>query len=338
MLSRITLFVLLLHFSILSRAQPEDPKNLEEAVRFLSSDAPQELKTKLRITTDDSLLFVVPPYSSQINYRVISNWFRPTKDSSAFLKYFLAKNISFHDHQLQITLIAFKRHLMTETYDPDLLFKKYAAIEKKWNTDYAMRYDLDTIQGVYIPKDLTDCIRHFDNKWSDSLKLIVKNKPEQKFVSDAHLAVGMWMRNYWWLWKGSRLSRYFNELGIDHPDDMSSIILTCYHRHLNSREFNITEQVSAHQQFWRVKTSPSPESYPEQARDFNIQSKTFFVNKKNQTDCIQIASKPETDTVWLYNYYKGWVQSTQDELEKIRKKGKTVRLLNRLYKRKKHKM
>ena len=60
----------------------------------------------------------------------------------------------------------------------------------------------------------------------------------------------MWMRNNWRLWGGSRLSKYFNELEINHPDDMSGIILVSYHRHINNKDIKLQEQIKYYQDYW----------------------------------------------------------------------------------------
>ena len=44
-----------------------------------------------------------------------------------------------------------------------------------------------------------------------------------------HLGLGMWIRNNWGLWGGSRLQKYFRDKGITHPDNMSAIILNFYY-------------------------------------------------------------------------------------------------------------
>jgi len=333
--TRLSLIVLIALSSVTSSAQVESPKNIVDAVKFLSIDAPDELKSKLISTNDDSLLYIIPPYSSIINYWVIAKWFRAIKDSSDIIKYFASKHIAFYDHQIQIMLLAFKQYLNHNSLDLEPVFKKYSDIETKWYLEYANRFSLDTIQGVYIPKDINECIVHFEKRWSDSLKLVVKKKQESKFVSDAHLAVGMWMRNNWWLWKGSRLSNYFNDLGVNHPDDMSSIILTCYHRYLNGKQFNIKAQVDRFKNYWRVVTPPSLEYFPEQAKNYRILDKSLFKNKMKMTDCIQIATNPSTDTIWLYNYHKGWVQSNWNEYYKLIKKKNVERYLDRIYRRRK---
>ena len=59
------------------------------------------------------------------------------------------------------------------------------------------------------------------------------------------------MRNDWGLWGGSPLARYFNRLGVFHPDDISGIILTSFWRHLNGRPIKLDEQVKHYQDYWK---------------------------------------------------------------------------------------
>ena len=68
----------------------------------------------------------------------------------------------------------------------------------------------DTIDSGYIPKDLEDCFVQIDSFWDDSMKTQVKNWSEDEFSANTHFGFGMWIRNNWGLWGGSRLSKYFS--------------------------------------------------------------------------------------------------------------------------------
>lgn len=109
----------------------------------------------------------------------------------------------------------------------------------------------DSIDGVYIPKDLFDTFNQINSIWPDSTKVKMKTLTEEKFLGNHHFGLGLWMRNNWGLWGGSRLSRYFNEKGIFHPDDMSGIILTSYHRHMNNLEIELEKQIKYYQHYWK---------------------------------------------------------------------------------------
>lgn len=112
------------------------------------------------------------------------------------------------------------------------------------------KYNTDSINGIYIPKDLNDCFNQIDGFWNDSIKNQVKSWSEEEFCANAHFGFGMWMRNNWGLWGGSRLQTYFNEKGIYHPDDMSGIILTSYYRYLKGDKIELKKQIKFYKTYW----------------------------------------------------------------------------------------
>lgn len=103
----------------------------------------------------------------------------------------------------------------------------------------------------YIPKNLKDAIEFLNCEWSESDKTEFKNKEEDDAVTELHFGTGMGIRNGWELWKGkNRISRFFKSKGITHPDDMSSIILTSFHRDLNDKPIDLKGQISVYQKYW----------------------------------------------------------------------------------------
>lgn len=93
---------------------------------------------------------------------------------------------------------------------------------------------VDTVPQIYIPQDLPDCIRQLDSMLSAEDKDYIRTEG----AAAVHFSLGMWMRNNWGLWGGSRLQTYFLNNGIQHPDDMSGVILDCYVKHLRGEEMN----------------------------------------------------------------------------------------------------
>lgn len=120
----------------------------------------------------------------------------------------------------------------------------YAQDTSQTDTTYS-----DSIGGIYIPYDLNDCFKQIDGFWTDSVKTEIKNMNEAEFTINAHFSFGMWIRNNWGLWSGSRLSKYFADLGIFHPDDMSDIILTSYYRYLTGQEIQLEEQIDFYKDY-----------------------------------------------------------------------------------------
>lgn len=63
------------------------------------------------------------------------------------------------------------------------------------------------------------------------------------FSSKAHFQLGMWLRNNWGLWSCSRLRMYFAQRKIDHPDDMSGMILDYYYQHLTGNPTTLNKLI-----------------------------------------------------------------------------------------------
>lgn len=53
------------------------------------------------------------------------------------------------------------------------------------------------------------------------------------------------------LWFESPLSNWFAEKGIYHADDMSSIILTSWHRRFKGENIRLDEQIEHYQNWWK---------------------------------------------------------------------------------------
>lgn len=101
--------------------------------------------------------------------------------------------------------------------------------------DSTERLTLDSINGIYIPKDLEDCFVQLDTLLSAEDKEVIKKLERSGETIRFHHGLGMWLRNNWGLWTGSRLQKYFMDKGFRQPDDMSALILGYYYDWLNGR-------------------------------------------------------------------------------------------------------
>jgi hypothetical protein len=102
----------------------------------------------------------------------------------------------------------------------------------------------------YIPSDLNDAIQRLDFLLDTKSKDNYKGMVESKAVKYVNLgSLGMTIRNDWRLWKKSRLFFYFDSLGINYPMEMTNIIFTSYHRHLNNKPIDLDRQIIAIKDF-----------------------------------------------------------------------------------------
>lgn len=105
-----------------------------------------------------------------------------------------------------------------------------------------------------IPKNLNECFDVLNEIFneSESDKNWFKTSEEDDATTSLHHGLGMWIRNEWELWKKeSDMYNYFNKMGLWHADDMSSVILTSYHRFINGKELELKEQINHHLDYWK---------------------------------------------------------------------------------------
>ncbi len=95
-----------------------------------------------------------------------------------------------------------------------------------------------------LPLDLNESISYFEKKWTLEEKRSYKEKDEAVAVSEFQATTGMWIRNNWLRGKKDTiLLHFFMDKGVVHPDEMSGIILTSFHRKLNNKQTDLEEQL-----------------------------------------------------------------------------------------------
>ena len=105
--------------------------------------------------------------------------------------------------------------------------------KKKEHEAYLVRLTADSINGVYIPRNIEDCFHQLDTLLSPQDLRTIKNYESRDEMTNLHFSLGLWMRNNWGLWCGSRLQKYCLQRGLRHPDDMSGTILEYYWDYLH---------------------------------------------------------------------------------------------------------
>ncbi len=266
-MKKIALLCLCLILSLVSISQEiYQPKNLKQAVKFLDKVSSQSLKDSV-IKTDDNLLenLFYPSSKVTIDDKYVFEW---TTNPSKLKNYLSKKGLKyFHE---QVLLSSFKYYLINGKLDEKKILLPYIEKSKRYAYEDENRKTIDTLRGVYIPKDLDDCFKQLNVLIIDFDKNIIKVVKEEELISNYHFGLGMWLRNNWQLWGGSRLSYYFNDMGIYHPDDISGIILTSYHRQLKGEDIKLEEQIKHYQDYWIEMGKREEETKNEEFNKFNI--------------------------------------------------------------------
>lgn len=101
-----------------------------------------------------------------------------------------------------------------------------------------------------IPNNLDECFAALNKMLSESELDDIRTMDELQ-LSSLHHGLGQWIRNNWGLWAGGTLAKYFNNLGLSHPDDMSGLIITTFWHHLKGEPLGIDREIKKYQDFWK---------------------------------------------------------------------------------------
>ena len=209
------------------------------AIELLNNTLPDTAKQVIRDIPEDQLLDFLNS-ENEFKNLVDEKFFKSYK-TSKLEKTFKKNGLTENGLTLEVILRAYKRELLGQDQHLEQLINKYTEVERRWDKQSANLATTDTLRGTYIPIDLEDCWRVFDRDWGDETKEWVREQTEEEFTASQHFGTGLWIRNNWGLWAGSRLANYFRQKGIEHPDNMSGIILSTYYRHLEGEDINLDE-------------------------------------------------------------------------------------------------
>jgi len=133
--------------------------------------------------------------------------------------------------------------------DPGLTMLENGELERHDIYGLAPTKDPASRTGVLIPADLDGCFKELESMLTPELVAQIKRGTERDTLRYHH-GLGMWLRNNWGLWTGSPLAKWLRDKGVRHPDDMSSIILVSFWRHLNDKAIKLDEQIAESRAYW----------------------------------------------------------------------------------------
>ena len=97
----------------------------------------------------------------------------------------------------------------------------------------------------YVPKSIEDALLYLNCRWSEEDKENFRKKDENEAVAELHHGTGQSIRNYWGFWskKENSLVKELQSYGFYHPDNMSGVILSLFHKQLNDSNLNIKKEL-----------------------------------------------------------------------------------------------
>jgi hypothetical protein len=101
-----------------------------------------------------------------------------------------------------------------------------------------------------VPNTLDEAFSSLDRTLSVEQRDDFSHKPEAKAVIDAHMGLGAYIRNNWFRAGHSKLADRLRNTGAQALDDVSSMVLVSYWRHLNGVPIRLAEQGSCYRRWW----------------------------------------------------------------------------------------
>lgn len=216
------------------------PRNIKGCIKLLDKTLSADEKELVRTLPEDSIC-----KHEKFTYRKMgffSTWIQIEKRPSRLEKYFDRKGFYNYDEIYETILVSYHRYLNNQEIDLEKQNERFTERRKireeeqdKRAREYQLRIEMDSINGVYIPKDIEDCCVQLDKIINEKDKEYIKGLSVEDLINDLHFGLGIWIGDIWGLWGGSRLQQYFFDKKIDHPKDMSGEILRAYHNWLNKK-------------------------------------------------------------------------------------------------------
>lgn len=185
----------------------------------------------------------------------------------------------------------------------------------------------ETKDEVYIPKNLEEAFVELKKSLPANELKEFKETPEDEIIK-YHFSLGMGLRNRWGLWGGSRLAKYFNGIGIFHPDDMSGIIIESFWRNLNKRLIQLEKQVEYYQEYWKYNMPAENAVSPIDGSAIDFISSHPCEDTTISEHCMVHFGVSKSDgTPWAYQYGKGVFEPSETEKKSILKHANQLDLI-----------
>ncbi|OOG61647.1 hypothetical protein B0E46_17010 [Rhodanobacter sp. B04] len=102
-----------------------------------------------------------------------------------------------------------------------------------------------------VPNTLPQAFAALDQQLGSQQRDDFKNTPETEAVVKAHTGLGLYIRNAWFRSGHSKLPDELHALGVRSLDDVSSVVLTSYWRHLNGKPLEVEKQCACYAKWWQ---------------------------------------------------------------------------------------
>ena len=209
------------------------PRNIDECFTFLEMAMSEDEIKLIKELPEESI-------PDRPDVRIGTDFFHAWKlnygSGSRLAKYFNKMGLIGPNPIYRTILVSYHRKLNAQYTELQSQIKKWRANQIAESEAYKARTQKDSLNGIYIPKNINDCVFELEKVYGEKSIIEFRTQDENKVLASAYkLGMGLWIRSNWGLSDGSRLQKYFYENGVREPEDMTWVILTCYYRYANRK-------------------------------------------------------------------------------------------------------
>jgi hypothetical protein len=163
------------------------------------------------------------------------------------------------------------------------------------------------------PTNLTEALDRLERTLPAETLEKMRAGTEEEMVQ-FHFNVGLMLRNSWGLRSRGPLYRYLAGLGLQHPDDMSGLILKGLWRRLHGQPLQVEEEVARCQEYWRVHQDPDPRSNPACLEPITTTLRVGPDADDVPVRGVHMGRCCRDGRVWSYHVDRGWYRPTEAEM------------------------
>ena len=220
------------------------PANLNRCVIELNKTFSLNAKAKLIRLNKDSLGYIRKVY-------IVDEWL--DNNSSRLKNYFINNKIADEFDMEYFIYLSFYKKLKYGNSDISNEIHKYVfqqdSIEVANKRECERKIQLDTIENIYIPKNLNDCYLQLDKNLNNDTKQIINSFTNDSSLFNYDNGLDIEIFKKWHIYNCSRISKFFLDKNIKYNDGVGFIILVGYRHYLKGDIIDIAEIKSIVKQF-----------------------------------------------------------------------------------------
>ena len=165
-----------------------------------------------------------------------------------------------------------------------------------------------------VPRTLEESFVFLEKGLSAEDVETLRSTPEYD-LGRYHFGVGIWMRNNWGLLEESPLARWFEQMGVYEPDDMSEMIVRSFWQRLNGLPLTVAEDAAAVKRHAELSRAPEPKPCGDGSRAMHLFG---LVGWESGRDRYVHAFACDGDgTYWAWELDRGWYRPDDTLLDRI---------------------